>query len=130
MAVTHNFRGAFNGFNREDVVHYIEPLASIRIEPKMRVARDSYLPCPKLWSLSAGLWLRRAKRSTIASEIRSVRECTASAIIAAEEPSTPATNLKMTSRILITAPQIVILKISFSLCIGFFFLNKDSYFFI
>ena len=26
MAVTHNFRGAFNGFNREDVVHYIEYL--------------------------------------------------------------------------------------------------------
>lgn len=24
MAVSHNFRGALNGFNREDVVHYIE----------------------------------------------------------------------------------------------------------
>ena len=85
-----------------------------RMSPMMAVANVSYFPCPKSWSLSCGLFAIFTKMMTIMSVMKSDSECTASAIIAALCPMTPAANLKTRSSRFVMLPMMVTLKIFLS----------------
>ena len=92
-------------------MHIMAPTQSSAM-PMSAVARVSYLPCPKSWSLSLGLLLNRTKTSITMSDRKSLSECKASAIMAAEPPNMPAMNLKTSRKTLIKLPSIVTLLIA------------------